>query len=119
MRTRWLVAILVLILASVTAGLLGRAASTVSAQFDNSDTVPNSDAILELPQKWVPTPAQPLPPAPPALVQPEMPAGFVGCWAGNPGTFDRVYPLGHGYQVGQPGDIEFCLCLPKTQTRTY
>ena len=80
------------------------------------------ESTLELPQVWTPTQAQPLPPAPPPLVEPQLPASFVGCWVGDPGSFDRVYPLGIGYQAGEPGEIEFCyyadrITIPRAQVR--
>jgi len=61
---------------------------------------------------WYPTDQHPLPPAPPPLAEPVIPASFVGCWKGNPGRWDErtrlptAYPF--TYNIGAPGEIVFC-----------
>ena len=77
-------------------------------------TIPGGQANpeLDVPQVWHPTAAEPLPPAPPAIPAPVIPAGFVGCWEGNAGAWDEFtwlptrLPL--TYNIGAPGKIRFC-----------
>ncbi len=66
---------------------------------------------LSMPQVWRPTVEQPLPPAPPALTAPVVPASFVGCWKGSPDGYDSYTWLSHSpnfYRVGSPGETVFC-----------
>ena len=67
---------------------------------------------LELPQVWHPTAAQPLPPPPPVIAEPVMPANFIGCWEGSAGAWDEFTRLPTanpmGYNIGVPGKIRFC-----------
>jgi hypothetical protein len=77
-------------------------------------TIPGGQAKpeLEVPQVWHPTATQPLPPAPPAIPAPVIPASFVGCWEGNAGAWDEFtwLPTRHplSYNIGAPGKIRFC-----------
>ncbi|HVA76894.1 MAG TPA: hypothetical protein VNF27_03320, partial [Candidatus Binataceae bacterium] len=48
-----------------------------------------------------------MPRMPPALRSPAIPPGFVGCWNGDPGGFDRV-ATDRGDVVGTPVQIYFC-----------
>ncbi len=83
----------------------------------------SDQSVLVLPQAWSSTRPQPLPPVPPPLVKPKMPASFIGCWVGDPGHFDRVYELSNiSFQVGEPGPIEFCyyaeqITIPQAEVR--
>jgi hypothetical protein len=66
---------------------------------------------LSVPQVWHPTVAQPLPPAPPALVVPVVPASYLGCWKGQPGGYDSFTWLTSNpmlYNVGSPGEMVVC-----------
>jgi hypothetical protein len=66
---------------------------------------------LSLPQVWHPTVAQPLPPAPPVLVAPVIPAGRIGCWKGRPDGYDSYTWLTRNpliYRIGSPGEMVVC-----------
>jgi hypothetical protein len=64
---------------------------------------------IDLPQVWRPTAALPLPPVPPVMPNPIIPANFVGCWKGNPGRYEEFTWLAGGYyNIGVPGEIVFC-----------
>ena len=90
-----------IVIVSVVAALT---LASVTLRAEDSD-----QSILVLPQAWTPTRSRPLPPTPPPLIKPELPASFIGCWVGDPRHFDRVYELSNiGFQMGEPGRIEFC-----------
>lgn len=66
---------------------------------------------LSLPQVWHPTVAQPLPPAPPPLAAPIIPAGQIGCWKGRPDGYDSFTWLTENpflYNIGSPGEMVVC-----------
>ncbi len=81
---------------------------------DQSVVIPGAQPspAMDVPQVWHATIEQPLPPAPPVMPDPVIPASFVGCWKGNPGDWDErtrlpsANPL--GYNIGAPGEIIFC-----------
>src|SRR5580700_12217713 len=103
-RTTYILAIAVLFL------LVSRHAS---AQVLNAQEVAPIEAApstapdqssLELPILTGPQ----LPPAPAALPLPEVPSPFLGCWEGNPGSFDTVATDVGMVDIGAPGRIVFC-----------
>ncbi|GEM_PF-5998903 len=65
---------------------------------------PESEDTLVLP----PMPRPELAPAPPAIESPEIPAGFLGCWQGEPADFDSVSNSAGIVNIGSPGKITFC-----------
>jgi hypothetical protein len=81
---------------------------------DHAVVIPGAQAspAMDLPQVWHATIEEPLPPAPPVMPDPVIPASFFGCWKGNPGGWDErtrlpsANPL--GYNIGAPGEIIFC-----------
>jgi len=43
------------------------------------------------------------------IAEPVIPAGFIGCWKGNPGHYDEfTWLTGLHYNLGAPGEIVFC-----------
>ncbi len=49
-----------------------------------------------------------LPPPPATLPLPEVPSPFLGCWEGNPGSFDTLATDVGIVGIGAPGRIVFC-----------
>lgn len=85
-----------------TLGIQGKELNTQSAR--ELYTRPPGEPVLEL----TPLAGPQLPPAPPALSRPEIPAAFMGCWEGNPDRFDSVVSSPGTVTVGEPGRIIFC-----------
>lgn len=59
---------------------------------------------LELPPAYGPS----LPPAPPPLERVEIPSPFLGCWEGNPNSWDYLSDSFGSATIGKPGRIVFC-----------
>ena len=103
-RASRILAILVLFLMISRHGSAQVRSTEEVAPREAAPNIAPDQSSLELPVLTGPQ----LPPPPATLPLPDVPSPFLGCWEGNPGSFDTLATDVGIVGIGAPGRIVFC-----------